>query len=75
MNERRTLEAIAVDVRRIVTAAVKDLGPDLAGCGAVDLVMDNIEDRMSVADIKAALVVAGVDGLLSARVVRAYSTR
>lgn len=69
----RTLIEIASDVRSIVERAVKDLGPDLQGFSVVDLVMDNIGDRVSTADIKSALVVAGVDSLLSKRLIRSYS--
>lgn len=68
----RQLVDIAAEIRPIVIAAVKDLGADLGGFSVIDLVADNIE-RVSIADIKAALVVAGVDSLLSSRLVRSYS--
>ena len=71
----RTIEQIAPDVRRIVERAVADLGPDLGGFSAVDLVLDNLPDLISVADAKVALVTAGVDNLLSPRIVRNYSYR
>lgn len=66
------LEILASEVRGIVIAAVRDLGSDLGGFSVVDLVLDNIE-HVSSADAKVALVVAGVDNLLSSRLVRSYS--
>lgn len=63
---------MAREVKTIVIKAVNDLGPDLMGYSVIDLCMDNIT-KGSVSDIKAALVVAGVDNLLSERLVRSYS--
>ena len=71
----RTLVDIAVDIRGIVTRAVADLGSDLGGYSVVDLCCDNLSDRISTSDVKSALVVAGVDRLLSTRLVRSYSMR
>lgn len=71
----RTIEQIAPDVRRIVLAAVADLGPDLGGYSPVDLVIDQLADTdpVSCADAKTLLVVAGVDSHLSPRCVARYS--
>lgn len=72
MNDRpEQLIDVAAKVRVIVLAAVKDLGPDLQGYSVVDLVLDNCD--VSVIDAKSALVVAGVDSLLTSRLVRSYS--
>lgn len=73
--ERPTLVQVAEKIRPIVLAAVRDLGADLQGSSVVDLVADNLPEdwRIGTGDIKSALVVAGVDRLLSARLVRSYS--
>jgi hypothetical protein len=71
----RTIEQIAPDARKIVQSAVKALGADLQGSSVIDLVLDNLEDRISTADAKAVLVISGVDSLLSHRLVRSYSLR
>lgn len=71
----RLLVDIAKDIRPIVESAVKDLGPDLQGLSVVDLCLDNIPDRISTSDVKAALVIACVDALLSERLIRSYSRR
>ena len=63
---------MARECRLIVIKAVNDLGPDLMGYSVIDLCMDNIV-KGSVSDIKAALVTAGVDNILSERLVRSYS--
>lgn len=63
---------IAAQARNIVISAVADLGPDLRGYSVVDLVLDNVE-HVSSADAKAALVIAGVDSMLSDRLVRSYN--
>jgi len=62
---------VAKQIRPIIERAVKDLGPDLAGYSVIDLVLDNVD--VSVIDAKSALVVAGIDNLLSTRLVRSYS--
>lgn len=54
----RLLVDIAKDCRRIVQAAERDLGP-LPKATYLDLVADNLPD-VSLEDLKAALVVAGV---------------
>ncbi len=70
----RDLSEIAKECRTIVVKAVKDLGPDLGGFSVIDSCYDNLSDSdVSTADIKSALVVAGVDSLLSPRLVRSYS--
>lgn len=69
----RQLTEIATDIRGIVQRAVADLGSDLQGYSVIDLCLDNLPDRISTADVKSALVVAGVDGLLTSRLVRSYS--
>jgi hypothetical protein len=71
----RLLVDIAQDCRKIVQHAVKELGNDLQGFSVIDLCLDNLEDRISTQDIKCALVVAGVDSLLTSRLVRSYSYR
>lgn len=71
----RRLEDIARDIRPIVARAVADLGSDLGGFSIIDLVADNIEDRISTSDIRSALVIAGVDDLVSARLCASYSRR
>jgi hypothetical protein len=73
-RQPRQLTDIADECREIVLRAVKDLGPDLGGYSALDLVADNIE-HVSLADLRAALVVAGIDAHVSARVARQYSLR
>lgn len=72
-DQPRLLVDIAQDIRPIVERAVRDLGRDLQGYSVIDLCMDNLTDRVSTADIKAALVVAGVDSLLSVRLIHSYS--
>lgn len=49
---------VASECRRIVLAAVSDLGPDLAGGSVLDLCADNIE-RVSLADLQCAIICAG----------------
>ncbi len=61
--------------RLVVLSAIVDLGKDLGGLSAVDLVLDNLSDVVSSADAKTALVAAGIDGLVTARVKRSYSER
>lgn len=73
-DSRKTLFQQAERIRPLVQNAVKDLGSDLSGFSVVDLVLDNIEDISSF-DAKCALVVAGVDNLLSDRLVRSYSQK
>lgn len=53
--------------------AVFDLGPDLQGNSVIDLCMDNLPYITSTSDIKSALVVAGVDNIVSERLKRSYS--
>lgn len=62
------LEDVARDVRRIWDAAIADLGNDLGGYGSVlDLMADNIE-HVSLADLKTAIIVAGIYSHASARI-------
>ena len=68
----RNLINIAKELRPIVIKAVDALGSDLQGYSVIDLVADNIQD-VSISDIKCALVVAGVDNLLTPRLIRSYS--
>ena len=63
---------MAKEIRQIVIRATNELGPDLMGYSVIDLCMDNIT-KGSVADIKAALVVAGIDHIVSERLVKTYS--
>lgn len=68
---------MAREIRQIVINATNDLGPDLLGYSVIDLCMDNLcmdnITKGSTADIKAALVIAGVDHILSERLVKTYS--
>ena len=74
MPTPRPLIDIAAECRLIVLRAVADIGPDLQGCSALDLVADQIP-HASLSDLKAALVIAGLDAHVSMRVARGYSTR
>ena len=55
----RSLMSLAEECREIVERARQDLGDDLPG-GLLDLVADNIPGA-SLADLRAALVVAGLE--------------
>lgn len=69
----RQLTEIAKDCQLITLRAVAQLGSDLTGYSIIDLCMDNLPDRISTSDVKAALVVAGIDSIVSERLRRSYS--
>jgi hypothetical protein len=56
--DKTQLESIALECRRIVLAAKRDL-PDLKPVQYLDLCADNIPG-VSLADLRTALVIAGV---------------
>lgn len=71
------LTDVAAFCRIAVIDAVRDLGSDLAGYSIIDLCSDNLPEgmRVSTADIRCALVVAGVDSQVSPRLRASYSRR
>lgn len=72
----RLLVEIAKDCHQIVIRAVKDLGSDLQGMSIIDLCMDNLTDEyLTTSDVKSALVIAGVDSIVSIRLRRSYSLK
>lgn len=69
------LEEIAQVIGPLVITAVQDLGSDLQGLSVIDLCADNLPSCISLSDIKSALVIAGVDSILSSRLRVSYSYR
>lgn len=69
MSEPRQLTDIAAECCAIFLRASSDLGNDLAGLGVLDLMADNIE-HVSLADLKTAIIVAGIYNHASARIQR-----
>lgn len=66
------ITSIAKEIHYVVERATYDLGKDLHGLSVVDLVLDNFPN-LSVIDAKSALVIAGVDHMLSLHQIRKYS--
>lgn len=65
----RLLVDIARECREVFNRAAKDLGNDLRGFSLLDLCADNITD-VSLADLKSAIIVAGLYLHVSPRIQR-----